>query len=367
MIFNPILIVFLVCVLIQVVYYIIFLSGFLRYKQPQRTHQPPISIVIAAHDEEENLKQLLPRLYNQQYSDFEIIVVEDRCNDNTYDLLLEETSREPRLKMVNVNHTPEKFNGKKYALTLGIKAAKHDIILLTDADCEPNNDQWVATMAAAYEENTQFNVGFSFYNKTKGFLNTFIRFETLFTAIQYLGLALAGRPYMGVGRNLSYRKSMFISKKGFNPYLDVTGGDDDLFVNQHARSKTTKVTMGADALVYSKPKTTWKTFFRQKIRHLSVGKHYKAGDKIILGLFSLTQILFWLILAILVSLRIELYIVAGSFILRTLMVYLTFNKACKTLGIRFSIAGIIFLDIFYVFYYIVTGTTALFTKRVRWS
>ncbi|ELR70514.1 N-acetylglucosaminyltransferase [Fulvivirga imtechensis AK7] len=323
--------------------------------------------MIAAHDEEENLKKLLPKLYAQQYPELEVIVVEDRSNDNTYDLLLAETKKEPRLRMVKVNHTPENFNGKKYALTLGIKAAKYDQILLTDADCEPNNEHWVATMAAAFSESTQFNLGFSYYTRTKGFLNYFIRFETLWTAIQYIGLALAGKPYMGVGRNLAYRKSLFISKKGFNPHLGVTGGDDDLFVNQHAGKRNTRVTIGENALVYSQPKTDWKSFFRQKVRHLSVGKYYKAADKIILGIIPLTQILFWLILTILFSLRIELYIVAGCFLIRTLMIYLTFNIARKKLGVRFNLAGLLFLDIIFVIYYFITGATALFTKRVRWS
>lgn len=367
MIFNILFLAFLACAVIQVIYFIVFAAAFGRYKQPQPGDLPPVSVVICAHDEEENLKKLLPRLYQQQHPNFEIIVVEDRSNDGTYDLLLEETKREPRLKMVKVNHTPENFNGKKYGLTLGIKAAKNDMILLTDADCEPNNDQWITAMAAGFTKEAQINLGFSYYTSAKGFLNTFIRFETLWTAMQYIGMALAGRPYMGVGRNLAYRKSLFISKKGFNPHLGVTGGDDDLFVNQHARKSNTRVTVGTDALVYSKPKTTWKSFYRQKLRHLSVGKHYKSSDKIILGLFSFTHILFWLILTILLCLRIELYVVAGSFLVRALLIYLTFHLVRKRLGVKFNFWGLVFLDIIFVIYYIFTGTTALFTKRVRWS
>lgn len=366
--FDILLIIFLICTFIQAIYYLIFLISFSRYKNTASSlDTPPVSIVICAHDEEVNLRSLLPKLYNQQYPEFEIIVVEDRSNDDTYDFLLEETNREPRLKMVKVNHTPENFNGKKYGLTLGIKAAKHDRVLLTDADCEPNNEQWIASMAANFDEKAQFNLGFSYYTAAKGFLNTFIRYETLWTAMQYIGLALAGRPYMGVGRNLAYRKSLFISKKGFNPHLGLTGGDDDLFVNQHAKKASTRVTLGSDALIYSKPKTTWKKYFRQKLRHLSVGKYYKSTDKIILGLFSFTHILFWLILTILLFLRIELYVVGGSFLIRTLLIYITYSVVCKKLGVKFSIWGLIFLDLIFVFYYLITGATALFTKRVRWS
>ncbi|MBL6448701.1 glycosyltransferase [Fulvivirga sp. 29W222] len=368
MVYDILLISFFACTTIQIVYYTIYVISFSRYKKDSGyTDQSGISVVICAHDEEENLRNLLPKLYDQQYPEYEIIVVEDRSNDGTYDLLLEETRRNTKLKMVKVNHKPDNFNAKKYGLTLGIKAAKHDRILLTDADCEPHNNQWIASMAARFDDKAQFNLGFSFYTATKGFLNTFIRFETLWTAMQYIGMALAGRPYMGVGRNLAYRKALFISKKGFTPHLGLTGGDDDLFVNQHATKENTRITLGEDALVYSHPKKSWKAFFRQKTRHLSVGKYYKLSDKVILGTFSFTHILFWLILTILLLLRIELYLVAGSFLIRTLLIYLTFNVICKKLGVKFNFWGLVFLDLIFVFYYLITGATALFTKRVRWS
>lgn len=361
------LIIFLICASIQTVYFLIFLIAFTRYKPGNISGSLPVSVVISAHDEEENLKKLLPALYAQDHPDFEIIVVEDRSNDNTYDLLLKETREQPKLRMVKVDHTPDNFNGKKYGLTLGIKAAKHDLILLTDADCVPNDDQWISTMAAAFDDKTELNLGFSYYKKEKGFLNTFIRFETLWTAIQYLGLALAGRPYMGVGRNLAYRKSLFIRKKGFNPHLGVTGGDDDLFVNQHAQKSNTTVTIGSHATVYSWPKTTVREFFRQKVRHLSVGKFYSTPDKIMLGLFTFTHVLFWIMLPFLMIFHVELYVLGGSFLIRMLLSYLTFFVACKKLNVKFGWWSLIFLEFIFVFYYVLTGTTAVFTKRVRWS
>src|SRR5690606_33778770 len=123
--------------------------------------------------------------------------------------------------------------GKKYGLTLGIKAASHEWILLTDADCRPNSRRWIRSMSRYFDEDTQFVLGFSPYRATAGLLNLFIRFETMLTAIQYFSFGWLGNPYMGVGRNLAYRKSKFLEEKGFNNFLHVTGGDDDLFVNQH--------------------------------------------------------------------------------------------------------------------------------------
>ncbi|NBP71584.1 MAG: glycosyltransferase, partial [Cytophagia bacterium] len=200
--------------------------------------------MVCAHDELENLQVLVPLLLQQAYPNFEVIVVDDRSNDATLDWLLNETKIHPGLRMVHVDHTPDHINGKKYALTLGIRAAKHDWIVLTDADCRPASPDWLKGLSEGIGENTEIILGYSPYQKKEGWLNRFIRFESLITALQYLGFALLKKPYMGVGRNMAYRKSLFMNNKGFTNMLSYTGGDDDLFVNKHAKGSNTSVVMG---------------------------------------------------------------------------------------------------------------------------
>lgn len=323
-----------------------------------------MSIVICAQNELENLKTLLPKLYDQSHSNFEIIVVNDRSNDGSYDYLLEESQRELKLKVVTISKVPDKFNGKKYAITLGVKAAQFDKILLTDADCIPMSNEWANNMSSFKGD---FNLGFSSYKKTSGLLNYFIRFETLWTGINYIGLALAGVPYMGVGRNLAYRKSLFFDNKGFSGYMDVTGGDDDLLVNKHATAKNTAITIGNESLTESIPKTTWPTFFRQKLRHLSVGKYYRPKTRVLLGILTISHTFMWLLLFLLIAAEYQWPIVAGLFIAKTILTYLTFILGSKRFGVRFNIWGLIFLDLMYVLYFLITGIAALMTKRVRWT
>ena len=281
---QTLFIIFIAAAAIQVIYFSVLWVSFSKKRADQPVPLQPLSVVVCAHDEETNLRELIPHLLSQQHPAFEVIVVNDRSNDGTYDLLLEETKKHEHLKMVNVKATPAHVNGKKFGITLGIKAARYDWILLTDADCRPNGEQWLRSVSERCREDKNFVLGYSAYEKRPGFLNLFIRFETLFTAIQYIGYALAGNPYMGVGRNLAYRKSVFLENKGFNNFLRVTGGDDDLFVNQHATAKNTAVVWGEDALVYSFPKTTFREFYRQKVRHLSVGKKYRIKHQFLLAL-----------------------------------------------------------------------------------
>ncbi|AYB35523.1 glycosyltransferase [Chryseolinea soli] len=323
--------------------------------------------MICAHDEEENLKELIPLLLAQDHPEFEIIIVDDRSNDGTFDLLLTETGKDHRLKMVHVNRTPPHVDTKKYALTLGIKSARYEWILLTDADCRPSGKDWISAMSTQFSDTTQFVLGYAPYMRKSGVLNAFIRFDTLVTAIQYIAFALLGRPYMGVGRNLAYRRSNFLEVKGFNNLLNVTGGDDDLFVNRHAKGSNTAVRMGAASLTHSFPKTTWKAFYNQKVRHLSVGRRYRIIPRFFLGLFMITWLLSWFGGIGLAFFSEQYYIILGLLVLRTIVFTITTQVAAKTLGERFEGWAVPVLDFIYAFYYLVTGLAASVTKKVRWK
>jgi len=325
-----------------------------------------VSVIVCAHDEELNIRELVPLLLQQNHPCFEVIVVEDRCNDGTYDYLLEATKEHELLKMVRVVNKPEHVNGKKFGLTLGIKAAKHDWVLLTDADCRPASANWITKMTEKQDASTQIVLGFSPYFKSPGLLNTFIRFESFLTGIQFIGLALLGKPYMGVGRNLAYRKSLFLDNKGFNAHLGVMGGDDDLFVNQHANAKNTKVQIALEALTFSKPKTNWKEFYHQKIRHLAVGKHYKFLDRFILGSFMLSWLGTWFLF---IPSGFGLFgnLILALFLIRWILLSWLFHNASQIMGSPFEAWKVPFLDFIYTFYYLVAGAAAFSAKRIQWK
>lgn len=353
---------------VQVVFWLALWRAFARNKKADLTGAPaPVSVIVCAHDEEQNLKELLPLLLAQQHPQFEVIVVDDRSNDGTYDYLLQLTTQHAQVKMVRVQRTPDHINGKKYALTLGIKAARYSWVLLTDADCRPASSRWIAAMSAHFAPGKQLALGVSPYQRQPGLLNAFIRYETILTATQYTGLALLGNPFMGVGRNLAYQKDLFLANKGFHKHLGVTGGDDDLFVNCHATYSNTAIALGPDTLVFSAPKTTWRKFFRQKVRHLAAGKRYRAQHRWLLAAFSLSLMvsnfsLFTLllphgwqtILLLLLAMRLGLML-------------LVIRNASAQMGAPFEWWKVPYLDIIYAFYYLVAGPVALVSKKVRWT
>ena len=330
-----------------------------------------VSVIVCAWNELENLKELLPLLNNQNYKTFEVIIVDDRSWDKTYDYLLIECADYQKVRFLRIEKTPDHLSSKKYALTLGIKSAKYDIILLTDADCRPQSEFWVKEMAACMTSEKEIVLGFSPYFKAKGFLNNLIRYETFITALQYFSFALVGVPYMGVGRNLMYRKSLFLKNKGFAKHTNIVGGDDDLFMNDVATHENTAICLNADAFIYSIPKTTWQTWYRQKRRHLSVSKRYKLHNKILLGGLASTQIFAWLIFLILIPFLWHnplIYAMLGVFLTRIIAQWIVFGKANKQLDNTLETLTLPLWDGIFTLYFLIMGINNFIPRqsKMRW-
>lgn len=355
---------------IQFFFFVIVSMAIFLYKKPRRDDYEikEVSIVISAKNEFENLKKLIPLLLNQQFQSFELIIVDDKSTDESYDYLIELEQKEDSVKLVRIDSTPDHINNKKYALTLGIRAANHDHILLTDADCFPESDLWINEMISGFNTDKKiFVIGYSQYYKTSGLLNTFITYETMLTAVQYIGIGLLGNPYMSVGRNMAYRKSFFLEKNGFGKHQKIVGGDDDLFVNQHANRKNASFILSPESTSYSNPKTKLSEFILQKTRHMSVGKYYRIADKLVLGLLSMSKIVFWFSFFAAILSVYQTYFVLGSFLLVMVSLLSALLSLKKITGDKSKIWLLPILDFLYIFYYISTGLKVFFTKKVRWK
>ncbi|MCK4920344.1 MAG: glycosyltransferase, partial [Bacteroidales bacterium] len=259
--------VFLITIFIQLAYYLLL---FLRAggKSPsintRERKYPSVSVIICAKNEAENLQEKLLLFLEQNYPDFELIVVNDGSDDNTNEVLENLKLKYSHLRISTINKDSKFLRGKKLALTIGLKAAKNDIVLLTDADCIPASQDWIKYMIRNYDKNKSVILGLGLYKKRRGLLNNVIRFESAFIAMQYISLTRSGRPYMGVGRNLSYRKELFFNNKGFASHLKLESGDDDLFIHEVANSENCIVETNPSSFTYSEPETKWGDWIRQK-------------------------------------------------------------------------------------------------------
>lgn len=282
--------------LINICYYCLFGKfAFWNPESPQPDTRRRVSVIVCAKNEAENLKKFIPAVLDQDYPNFEVILINDASADDTLEVMEDFQQLDPRIKIVNVRNNEAFWANKKYALTLGIKKAVNPFLVFTDADCRPESPNWLAQMTAHFQESRSIILGYGGYFKQKGFLNRIIRFETMLTAIQYFSYARAGMPYMGVGRNLAYTADEFYKQSGFASHLHIRAGDDDLFVNKASTPENTALCLDKNSFTRSVPKNSFRKWFIQKRRHVSIAAHYKKEHKFLLGLFYMSQAFFWIL------------------------------------------------------------------------
>ncbi|MFY7810931.1 MAG: glycosyltransferase [Flavobacterium sp.] len=332
---NIILISFIVVCFIQLIYFGFIFSkfSFSKINNQNYVFSEPVSVVICAKNEEKNIANLIEILLNQNYTNYEILIIDDASSDKTSEIIESYQKSNSKIKLVKVENNEAFWGNKKWALTLGIKATKYENLLFTDADCKPINENWIKEMTKNFQNEKTIILGYSPYLKIKNsWLNKLIRFETLFTALQYFSWAKIGKPYMGVGRNIAYKKSEFFNQNGFVNHMKVYSGDDDLFVNAASNFKNTVIEYSNDSFVYSEPKKTWKEWILQKRRHITTAKYYKFFDQFQLSILFISQFLFFLFAIILISFLHQWILVLSLIAFRYLINFIIIGKSTKKLN-----------------------------------
>ena len=360
---------FISIICIQYVFYGFLFSQFAFAKTKKATQKNiGISVLVCAKNEAENLQKFLPSILDQEYPNFEVILINDSSHDETLDVMKSFKAKYSNVKIVDVVPVEKFWGNKKYALTLGIKAASNEYLLFTDADCKPISKQWIKAMSSHFTNTKTIVLGYGAYKKQKNSLiNKLIRFETLFTAIQYFSYAKIGIPYMGVGRNLGYKKETFFSASGFMSHMSIRSGDDDLFVNQVANSKNTSICFSKESFTESIPETSFKSWLNQKKRHVSASKHYKLKHKLLLSFFYLSQILFWVLSIVLIAFLYNWMAVLSLFMLRIILQYISIGYSAKKLDALDTIALLPFLEVFLIISQLVIFISNLFKKPYSWK
>lgn len=360
-----------ICLFIQGVYWLIIFGKLAFYPPISESHKkelPPLSIVICAFNEEQNLTQFLPQILEQDYPHFEVLVVNDDSSDNTKSVLEQLKTQYPHLNTLHLHYPKgKKLLGKKGALAQGIRAAQYDWILLTDADCYPNSKQWAREMARSTNSQKNIALGYAPYQAQNKWLNAFIRFETVYTAIQYFSASLWGSPYMGVGRNMMYNRQLFFKVGGFQKHEHIASGDDDLFIKEVATSANTAVVLSPKSFMYSAAKDTWKGYFRQKSRHVTTGTHYHWKHQVALGLLSASHFGLYFTLILLLLFSWYPFWVVSLFTALLLLKIFIFARICYKLNENYLIPFFPILDALYILYYVTLAPALFWGKTKQWK
>lgn len=365
--FSTLLIAFIIVVALNCLIYLFFAAY--AFSKPQLSEEKstfPVSVIVCSKNEAENLKKNIPIWLEQTYPNFELILINDASIDKTLDVIEEFAATDERIKIVDVKNNEAFWANKKYALTLGIKKAKNNYLLFTDADCQPASNFWIQEMANHFSTTKQLVLGYGAYAKRKGLLNKLIRFETMVTALQYFSFAKAGMAYMGVGRNLAYTAKLFYDNNGFMSHMYIRSGDDDLFVNEAASQTKVAICDTPESFTVSEPKKTWKNYINQKKRHITTASNYKTSHKLFLSFIYITNCLFWIGTAISFTF-LQWEWVAGLVLFRLLFQFIVFGKAIK----RFRENGLIlllpFLELALICFQIAIFISNIFSKPKHWK
>jgi glycosyltransferase involved in cell wall biosynthesis len=320
-----------------------------------------VSIIIAAKNEEANIRACLEAILQQEYPHFEVVVVDDASSDTTFQLLKE--FNDERLKIVRLS----KSKGKKVAIQAGIEAASFENFLFTDADCVPVSGHWLKGMASGFQDGKEIILGYGRMRKASGLLNKLSRFETFLTAVQYLSAAHKGSAYMGVGRNLAYARSIYTNSEAFKRHKTLRSGDDDLLVNEMADGKNVAIVFGAPTHTLTTAEKSWKTYFYQKRRHLEAGREYRAKGRFRIVMFGLSAFLFYTILFILLLIKFYSPIILGIFVVKQLLQFWVFKGIMKDLKDEDLLPWISILEPLYLIVISIVGSSTWIWKVDKWK
>ncbi len=361
--------VYITVVAIQVLYYLGVFSHLSFIKTPQPTPKRiPVSVIVCAKNQAENVSRLIPLLLAQNYPEFEIVLINNASSDATLDIFKEYDKKYEHIKLVDVINNEAFWGNKKYALTLGIKAAKYEHLLFIDADCTPNSTHWIATMGAHFTQAKTIVLGYGAYQRVKGsFLNKLIRFDTLFTAIQYFSWAKTGRPYTGIGRNLAYKREEFFKTNGFINHMSIRSGEDQLFVNEAANAKNTAICIDNQSFTYSEAKTSFSEWINQKRRYASIVTRYKSFDKFQLRLFNFTQLWFIILTISLFILNYNWIVISALVGFRYIISWVVVGRWASKLKEKDTIYFYPFIEIILIFTQAKVFLNNLFSKPIHWK
>ncbi|MCB0685208.1 MAG: glycosyltransferase [Saprospiraceae bacterium] len=353
----------LVCFLLQLSYWSFFLFQFEKNTKPllPTSVLPPISVVICARNEEDNLRKNLPRVLEQIYPEFEVILVDHNSSDGTANFIHQLLKQYRHLHYI---HFCDQATGKRNALIHGLKNCTYDHILLTDADCYPISQNWIMKMCAPFGNGVDIILGAAPLIGEKSMLSRFSQIEAAQIYLQYAAATFSHFSYMGVGRNMAYKKNRYLSfdQKAFK---NLIGGDDDLFVSANA-SLTISLVNDEDAMMYSTAQKSWSEYYKQKHRHVSVSWKYTWLQKIYLAVFSGSHWCLTLLWVISWYYQTYFWTISILFLLKTIISFFVLKRLARAFLSKCTLIELLITELIYLVHYPIIGFYLLSKPPKRW-
>lgn len=355
--------------LLQILYFIIVFGRTCYRKKKIKTNEVKysVSVVICVKNESKNIKDKLPIILEQEYPNFEVVVVNDASQDDTGFVLDVLQKIYPILQILNLPNNVNYFYGRKFPISLGIKSSKNDIIIFTDADTIPTSYRWIEEIVKAFTPGKEIVLGYNAIESKKGILNSLIQYDNQSIAMNYLGHAILGNPYMGKGKNLAFKKELFFKNNGFISHYNIPTGEDDLFINMVSNSKNTNYVLSQDSINLSKAKTNLYDFTKLKEKLFLSQKHFKLSDRFMISLIPFTTFLIYILVGLAIYIGIPWQYVITALIIRYTTQIIVYYKSSKLLGTKKIAIFAPIYEIFFIIYNTIIRGRTLFSKGKKWN
>jgi glycosyltransferase involved in cell wall biosynthesis len=361
------LVAFAAITLVQLIYFWLLFGRLAFYKKTfEETDEKPVSVVIIANNQYRDVNENLAAFLEQAHRRYEVVLVVDNSEDGTMELMDEFTKKYPHLRIVELTQSLNWFSGRKFPLSLGIKSAYSDLILLTDITCRPANEKWITEMTAAMQPGREIVLGYSSW-RTKSKINKWLRFTAFYDALLYLSMALSGIPFKGIGRNLSYTRELFYRNKGFSAHYTILAGDDELFVNNTATSKNVSVQISPGSRINQVRPYSFRRWLASERDRLSIRRYFKAGHRLLIEIYNVSLFLFYGLLTALLILKAPWVSVAAVFALRFISQLILFGLVQKRLHEKNLLLLTPFFEIFLMFIDFFIRLRLLFSRKRKWQ
>ena len=360
------LLLFLCCILIYTLLYkIYFVQIFLQYKDPSNSVKPQINtslFLVAIKNESLQIEEFLSNLeviHNRTQNC--CIIIDDYSDDLEYEKTKEIISKFEWVKLIQ----SKSKKGKKHALRQVFLSYPENNFILLDADCRPISHEWLTQMQSQLNSN-DIVLGYGPFFKENSFLNKLIRFEASWIAAQYFGYALRGIPYMGVGRNMAVKSTLYNILDKSIKGKEIQSGDDDMLVQALQKDSNVGIVTTKESFVYSKAESTYTSYLNQKRRHISTSSYYKPVHKALLGGIAICQILFYPVLFISIF-YLTTKVWLSLFLIKWLSSWYYFYAISKRLD-EHDLKNIgPFMEIIYSFHLIILALSSFARRTVQWK
>jgi glycosyltransferase involved in cell wall biosynthesis len=357
-----VLAVMVVSFLIQLYYYLFIFRKVGSKRRTQATEHTgePVSVIICVKDDSINLSKILPLLLQQNYPEYEVIVVNDNSSDDSEEILKLAQNQYPHLQIRNlVAH--KSVHGKSVVLGVGIKAAKYNRIVVTDVACLPSTD-WLKSVSTGFD--SEIVMGYTRYIA----VGKFVRIANYYESLFQLGYALNRRPYTASGENDSFRKELFFAK-GFNPLLRKPEKVEQVFFNSVMNKTNTSVVLLPDAIVASEKHLSVGNWCLECSLNLFSKRLFRRGARHVKSPEMISKTLFYIscIVAIIMSINETplLASIVGVFLLRLIIQIFVFVSTQKRLGEKRLLLHTLLWDFYSIIVYLYVALLFKHRKAIR--